>query len=118
MQEKAMHGGKMIANQQVEMTFCNEGDKWCAIPGQESQNAESWYKRVTQKSEEGVRRLKFQKILVDEAVHVRVDGEERIREVCQKPTDSIDDGNGVPISEVGMTTSGVSQPERVECSVK
>ena len=62
-----------------------------------------------------MKRIRFPRIMVNETVCVRQDGEVEMREVGQQPTQNIDDSNvrhGVTIFAPTTTLHGVSQQKR------
>ena len=64
---------QIIANQHVGMIFCYESEKRCATTGKKAKNADSLKTRTMRQGEGNVRRIKFQRIMVNEAVHVRIE---------------------------------------------
>ena len=54
MQEMANYDDKMDVDQQMDMIFSYEGEKWCAMTSKKAQKVEWWYKRATHKSEENM----------------------------------------------------------------
>ena len=65
--------------------FCANGANRCAITEKEAKYFVSWHKRATQRTEDTVWSVKFQGIMVEEVIRMRV--------VHQPKTEVIDENN-------------------------